>query len=98
MKRSSPGRAILLFLTAFLLLMIILPLLHPYGSFTGLDGSAGVIDNGEKLSFADPLSKCIYFLGDLFCHQETVRSFIINGSQMAFCHSARGTYPSWRGR
>jgi uncharacterized membrane protein len=85
MERSSPGRAILLFLTAFLLLMILLPLLHPYGSFTGLDGSAGVIDSWDKLSFADPLSRGVYFLGDLLCHQETARSFIINGSQMAFC-------------
>ncbi|AIZ56428.1 hypothetical protein Mpt1_c05380 [Candidatus Methanoplasma termitum] len=85
MKVSSPGRAILLFLAVFLLLMILLPLLHPYGSFTDLDGRAGVIDNWSKLSFADPLSRGVYFLGDLFCHQETSRSFIINGSQMAFC-------------
>jgi len=85
MDVSSPGRAVLLFLATFLILMIVLPLLYPYGSFTGLDGSAGVIDNWEKLAFADPLTRGIYFLGDFFCHQETSRSFIINGSQMAFC-------------
>ncbi|MCL2317572.1 MAG: DUF2085 domain-containing protein [Methanomassiliicoccaceae archaeon] len=85
MDVSSPGRAVLLFLGTILVLMIVLPLLYPYGSFTGLDGSAGVIDNWGKLAFADPLTRGIYFLGDFFCHQETGRSFIINGSQMAFC-------------
>jgi len=85
MERSTPGRTALLFFTAFLVLMIILPLLYPYGSFTHLDGKAGVIENWSKLSFADPLTRAVYFLGDLFCHEEMSRSFIINGSQMAFC-------------
>ncbi len=85
MDRSTSGRAILLFLAVFALLLIALPLLYPYGSFTGLDGNAGVVENWGRLSFADPLTKAVYFLGDLFCHQEEARSFIINGSQMAFC-------------
>ena len=85
MDGSSPGRAVLVFLSTILILMIVLPLLYSNGSFIGLDGSAGVIDNWEKLSFADPLTRGIYLLGDFFCHQETGRSFIINGSQMAFC-------------
>jgi len=85
MKRSTPGRAILIFAVVFLMLMIILPLLYPYGSFVHLDGRAGVIDNWAKLSFADPLTRAVYFLGDLFCHEEMSRTFIINGSQMAFC-------------
>lgn len=85
MERSTPGRAVLLFFGVFLMLMIILPLLYPYGSFIHLDGRAGVIDNWSKLSFADPLTRAVYFLGDLFCHQEMGRTFMINGSQMAFC-------------
>ncbi|MCL1811852.1 MAG: DUF2085 domain-containing protein, partial [Methanomassiliicoccaceae archaeon] len=85
MDRSAPGRAVLLFFAALLLLMIILPMLYPYGSFTDLDGRAGSIENWGKTAFADPLTRFIYFLGDLFCHQEWSRSFIINGSQMAFC-------------
>jgi len=85
MKRSTPGRAVLLFAVVFLMLMIILPALYPYGSFVHLDGRAGVIDNWGKLAFADPLTRAVYFLGDLFCHEEMSRSFIINGSQMAFC-------------
>ncbi|MCL1978801.1 MAG: DUF2085 domain-containing protein [Methanomassiliicoccaceae archaeon] len=85
MDRYTPGRAVLSFLAAFLLLMIVLPMLYPHGAFTDLDGRAGVIDNWGKLAFADPLTRAVYFLGDLFCHQEWARSFIINGSQMAFC-------------
>ena len=85
MERSTPGRAVLLFSAAFFMLMIILPLLYPYGSFANLDGKAGVIENWTGLAFADPLTRAVYFLGDLFCHQEMSRSFIINGSQMAFC-------------
>jgi len=85
MKRSTPGRAVLLFFGVFLVLMIILPLLYPYGSFVHLDGRAGVIDNWSKLSFADPLTRAVYLIGDFFCHQEMARTFIINGSQMAFC-------------
>jgi len=85
MDRSAPGRALLLFFAAFLVLMIVLPLLYPYGTFIDLDGSAGAIENWGRLAFADPLTRAVYALGDLFCHQEWSRSFIINGSQMAFC-------------
>lgn len=31
------------------------------------------------------ISEWIYALGDMFCHQQTDRSFVINGSQTAFC-------------
>ena len=85
MERSTAGRSMMFFLSVYLVLMILLPLLYPYGSFTGLDGRAGVIENWEGLSHADPVTRLIYLMGDLFCHQEESRSFIINGSQMAFC-------------
>ncbi|MDR1404362.1 MAG: DUF2085 domain-containing protein [Candidatus Methanoplasma sp.] len=86
MERSAPGRMFMLFLSGFMVLMILIPLIYPHGSFTGLDGRAGVIENWDSLSHADPVTRAVYFLGDLFCHQEESRSFIINGSQMAFCH------------
>ncbi len=85
MDRSMPGRAILAIASAYLALMIILPIVYPYGSFVHLDGTPGVIDNLGKLGFADPVTKAVYSIGDLFCHQEQTRSFMINGSQMAFC-------------
>jgi uncharacterized membrane protein len=86
MERSAPGRVLLVFFAILLALIVVLPMLYQYGAFTGLDGKAGVIDNWSSLGFADPLTRSIYTLGDLFCHQETARSFIINGSQTAFCH------------
>jgi uncharacterized membrane protein len=85
MDVSTPGRTALLFFASFLILMLILPMLYPFGSFTGLDGKANIIDHWGDIAFADPLTRAIYGLGDLFCHQEQSRSFIINGSQMAFC-------------
>jgi uncharacterized membrane protein len=85
MDSYTPGRVALVLLLFIFVLMILLPLAYPYGSFVGLDGKAGMIDNWSRLSFADPITRGVYFLGDLFCHQEISRSFIINGSQMAFC-------------
>ena len=85
MERSTPGRAALLFFAAVLVLMVLLPLLYAHGAFAHLDGRAGVIENWGKLAFADPLTRAVYFMGDLFCHQEMSRSFVVNGSQMAFC-------------
>jgi len=85
MDVSAPGRAALLFFASFLFLMLIIPLLYPYGSFTGLDGKASIIEHWDDIAFADPLSRAVYWLGDMLCHQEEARSFIINGSQMAFC-------------
>jgi uncharacterized membrane protein len=76
---------VLVFFAAYMMLMIILPLLYPYGSFSGLDGRPGVMDNWDRLAFADPLTRAVYAFGDIFCHQETARSFMINGSQLAFC-------------
>ncbi|MDR0309587.1 MAG: DUF2085 domain-containing protein, partial [Candidatus Methanoplasma sp.] len=85
MDQYTPGRAALLFFASFLILMVILPLLYSNGSFTGLDGRPGVIENLDRTAFADPLTRAVYALGDLFCHQEEGRSFIVNGSQTAFC-------------
>ena len=63
------------------ILIMVIPLLYPYGSFIGLGG----MNPTGGTAFADPISRAIYGLGDLFCHQEEARSFIINGSQTAFC-------------
>lgn len=85
MNRTTPGRVFSVIATAMLLSMVLVPLIYPHGSFIGLDGGAGTIDSWSKTSFADPFSRMLYGLGDIFCHQEESRSFIINGSQMAFC-------------
>ena len=67
---------------AVLALMILSPLLSPYGAFRGLDGSPGFIDGGwEGVGPAG----LMYLLGDLVCHQEEARCLILNGSQMPVC-------------
>jgi uncharacterized membrane protein len=76
----------------FLLLMVLtvaacisIPAFYPYGTFVHLDGIAGAIDHADLWMSMDPLSAIVYGMGDLFCHQEMARSFIVNGSQMPFC-------------
>ena len=64
------------------LLILASPLMAPYGTFTGLDGAVGVIDHGFQ---GNGISGAVYLIGDMFCHQEEARSFILNGSQMSFC-------------
>ena len=79
MDVRTPGIVLFTVLSSMAILIMIIPLLYPYGSFIGLGGMGG------DTSFADPISRVIYGLGDMFCHQEETRSFIINGSQTAFC-------------
>ena len=62
--------------------IVAVPALMPPGTYAGLDGTPGYMDH----DWHDGLpSSLIYMLGDLFCHQEESRSFVMNGSQMAFC-------------
>ena len=76
----------------FVVLMFTIPLLYPYGSFTGLDGWANSFDSANKVAFADPISRIVYGIGDVMCHQQEARSPIVNGSQMAFCHRDIGIF------
>ena len=61
------------------------PFVSPYGSFLGLDGTPGVIDHYELWSGKDPFTFLMYTFGDIFCHQEEARVFILNGSEMPVC-------------
>ncbi|MDR3282810.1 MAG: DUF2085 domain-containing protein [Candidatus Methanoplasma sp.] len=83
MGLTMPEKSMLAFVATLLILMAVIPMAYPYGHFLHLDGSPGVIDG--RIPDADPLSKAIYLLGDLLCHQQQDRSFIINGSEVAFC-------------
>lgn len=78
-------RAVLVGFAAFgilLALTVAAPFMAPYGSFRMLDGSPGMIDGGWEGH--GPVG-IIYALGDLFCHQEEWRSYVLNGSQLPFC-------------
>ncbi len=67
---------------AFLALVLCAPYMAPYGSFCGLDGSPGFIDGGWKGHGA---AGSVYAIGDLLCHQQEARSFVLNGSQLPIC-------------
>ena len=55
------------------------------GGVIGLDGKSGVVDHAELWAQMDPVSGLIYWFGDIGCHQQEARSFVIAGSQMPFC-------------
>ena len=76
---------ILILLSLALFSLVITPFLNPHGSFTSLDGTVGVIDHLDLWNDSDPLTMITYLLGDVFCPQIMSRSFMLNGSQMAFC-------------
>lgn len=65
---------------AILAFILASPYLAQPGAYTGLDGTPSLIDHGWKGT-----TDIMYLLGDILCHQETGRSFILNGSQLPFC-------------
>lgn len=68
--------------TAFTLLLFAAPLMAPYGTYVGLDGNPGFVDHdwGSNLP-----SDVLYMIGDVLCHQQQGRSFVLNGSEMPVC-------------
>ena len=74
--------AVLTALSVLLILNLAAPLMAPYGTFTGLDGLPAFIDHGWQ---GHGPAGIMYLLGDVFCHQEMDRSFILNGSQLPVC-------------
>lgn len=75
-------------LSAFIILGILLalavstPFMAPFGTFVHLDGLPAYMDHGWQGHGA---AGAAYMLGDIVCHQEMDRSFILNGSQMPIC-------------
>ena len=61
------------------------PFLSSYGSFTYLDGTPGILDHWDIWSGCDPLTMITYTIGDMVCHQQMSRTFILNGSEMPVC-------------
>lgn len=85
MRAYAPLLVIAAVLAAFLALDAAAPLLRPFGTVLGLDGSPGIIDHPDLWSGMDPLSKAAYWLGDFFCHQDEARTLILNGNEMPIC-------------
>ena len=42
-------------------------------------------DNEEVIEMMNPISRFVYYLGDVNCHQLSHRSYEYNGNQMSFC-------------
>jgi len=79
-------RSILIAVSAALLfILMVTPFLEPYGYFTHLDGTAGIMDHWNLWTSSNPIPGITYAIGDILCHQMQSRSFILNGSQMAVC-------------
>ena len=72
-------------MAAMFVAAIALPFVNPYGSLIGLDGNAGNIDHSDIWRGLDPVSAFFYYLGDILCHQEESRTFILNENQMYIC-------------
>ena len=80
------ARYLLILPTAIVLaLFIAVPMILPYGEVVGLTGVPVIMDNMYVWSELDPVSALTYGFGDILCHQESDRSFLINGSQMPVC-------------
>ena len=78
---------LLFFLLAFIwvFLQFFAPLALPENSVRDLSGLVALSDNDyvtQEMAFP---WNAIYSCGDRLCHQQTDRSFFINGNQMPFC-------------
>ena len=67
------------------LLILATPYLNPENSTGDLSGSVGKYDNKEIIEDMNPISRIVYYLGDVNCHQLSNRSYEYNGNQMSFC-------------
>ena len=79
-------RLILIVITSMMLLLfVVTPFMMREGNVIGLSGTPLIMDFGHIWSDMDPLPMLTYGLGDILCHQQSDRSLILNGSQMAVC-------------
>lgn len=58
---------------------------EPFNSISGMDGSIGMMDHGSKWSEMNIFAELVYSVGDMVCHQEMSRSFVMNGNQLTVC-------------
>ena len=80
-------RALLIaFFAMVLALFVFAPFMTDYGTVDGLEGGHPV--EPDFFDFWDdlnPVAGSIYGLGDILCHQDSSRSFHLNGSQLPVC-------------
>ncbi len=82
MGRVSVLMALAISIAAMIVIFTIIPLCYPYGTFTHLDGSPSIMDH----DWSDyGIVGAIYSIGDILCHQQQSRTFMLNGSEMPMC-------------
>jgi uncharacterized membrane protein len=84
-KIGKWNKIFLTILWGWTLLLITTPHLLPENSTGDLSGTVGKYDNKEIINKMNPISKIIYYLGDVNCHQLSERSYEYNKNQMSFC-------------
>ena len=83
---------VFLFFLNFAILLIFAPFFLPTATVKDISGRVGVIDNEKTFSkFPFPWNY-IYLFGDLWCHQKTERSIILNGNQSPLCARCLGIF------
>ncbi|MBR73681.1 MAG: hypothetical protein CL872_01880 [Dehalococcoidaceae bacterium] len=84
-KLGKWNRIFLAILWTWTLLIAGTPYLNEENSTGDLSGSVGKYDNEEVVEKMNPISRVVYYLGDVNCHQLSHRSYEYNGNQMSFC-------------
>ena len=82
MIQDTAVKVLLGIFSIFAIVIFVVPFLYTSGTFVHLDGSPSVMDHDWSSYGAGGI---VYAIGDLICHQESARSFILNGSQMPIC-------------
>jgi uncharacterized membrane protein len=84
--------AVFLMSLAWLILVVISPLLVPSNTLTDLSGRVGGHENESQFKDLGVVPHAIYWIGDAECHQLAKRSYFINGNQMPFCARDLGLF------
>ena len=84
-KLGKWNRIFLAILWTWTLLIAGTPYVNEENSTGDLSGSVGKYDNEEVIEKMNPISRVVYYLGDVNCHQLSHRSYEYNDNQMSFC-------------
>lgn len=83
--RSGIRITAIVILAVVLIAIFVAPFTVPFGYVTEMDGSIGMIDHSGTWSEMNIFADLVYSIGDVVCHQEMSRTFMLNGNQLAVC-------------
>jgi uncharacterized membrane protein len=84
--------AVFILSLAWLILVVISPLLVPPDTLVDLSGRVGGHENESQFKDLGAVPHAMYWLGDAECHQISDRSYFVNGNQMPFCARDLGLF------